>query len=73
MKNYALHIGVRAINEALLQNPFLTSKKIKLDLCLIASTRTICKCINKLGWRKVSTKYCRIVSPINKIKRFIYA
>ena len=43
-----------------------------MDLSLIASTRTIRKCINKQGWRKVNTKYCSIVNPINKIKRFIY-
>ena len=25
-----------------------------------------------LGWRKVNTKYCQIVSPVNRLKRFIY-
>ena len=24
------------------------------------------------GWRKVNTKYCQIVSPVNRFKRFIY-
>ena len=26
-----------------------------------------------LGWKKVNTKYCQIVSPANQIKRFTYA
>ena len=65
--------GLLAINEALLKNPFLTAKKLKCQLSLIASTRTICHWINRLGWRKVNTKYCQIVSPVNRCKRFIFA
>jgi hypothetical protein len=26
-----------------------------------------------LGWKKVHTKYCQIVSPENQYKRFVYA
>ena len=61
------------LNEALLKNPFLTAKKLKFNLSFIASTRTICHWINRLGWRKVNTKYCLIVSPVNRCKRFIFA
>ena len=25
-----------------------------------------------MSWRKVQTKYCQIVDPINRLKRFIY-
>ena len=65
--------GILAINKALLKNPFLTCKKIKTELVLTASTRTINRCINKLGWRKVDTKFCQIDSLIiNRLKRFIY-
>ena len=64
--------GLLAINAALLKNPFLTRTKIKNDLQLIASNSTIGRAIQKLGWRKVRTQYCQIVSPTNRIKRFIY-
>ena len=43
-------------NKALLENPFLTAKKIKSDLVLTGSPQTICRYINKLGWRQVNTK-----------------
>ena len=39
---------------------------------LLASHRTISKAIRNLGLRKVSTKYCQIVEPRNRVKRFIY-
>jgi hypothetical protein len=64
--------GLLAINKALLQNPFITRTKLKLDLQLVASVRTISKAIKLLGWRRVLTKYCQIVEPRNRVKRFIY-
>jgi hypothetical protein len=39
---------------------------------LIAKPRTIGEAINRLGWRRVPTKYCQIVEPRNCVKRFIY-
>jgi hypothetical protein len=56
----------------LLNDPCLTTGKIKKRLFLTASQQTIRRCIRKLGWRKIQTKYCQIVSPINRIKRFVY-
>ena len=44
----------------------------KLWIVLTASTRTINRYISQIGWRKVNTKYCQIVSPVNRLKRFIY-
>ena len=64
--------GLLAINKALLVNPFITRTKLKLDLQLVASVRTISKAIKLLGWRRVLTKYCQIVEPRNRVKRFIY-
>ena len=64
--------GLLAINKALLVNPFITRTKLKLDLQLVASVRTISKAIQLLGWRRVLTKYCQIVEPRNRVKRFIY-
>jgi len=57
----------------LLKDPCLTARKIKAKLFLAASPRTIRRCIRKLGWKKIQTRYCQIVSPINRIKRFVYA
>ena len=65
-------LGTPAINKALLVNPFITRTKLKLDLQLVASVRTISKAIQLLGWRRVLTKYCQIVEPRNRVKRFIY-
>jgi hypothetical protein len=36
------------------------------------NVRTIGYGIRCLGWRQVQTKYCQIVDPINRLKRFIY-
>jgi hypothetical protein len=65
--------GMLAINKALLKKPCLTAGKLKKDLRLVATTRTISKAINLMGWRKVQTKYCQIVRPVNRLKRFIFA
>jgi hypothetical protein len=65
--------GLLALNKALLKNPFLTAKKLKQNLGLIASKSTICGWVRRLGWRKINTKYCQIVSPVNRCKRFIFA
>ena len=50
----------------------MTRQKLKNDLNLLASTYTIGKAMRRLGWRKVTTKYCQIVEPRNRVKRFIY-
>jgi len=42
--------GLLAINKALLKNPFLTRSKLKLDLNLLASHRTISKAVRNLPW-----------------------
>ena len=46
---------------------------LKNNLNLLASKSTICKWIRRLGWRKINTKYCQIVSPANRCKRFIFS
>ena len=62
-----------AINKELLKNPFINCKFIKDKLNLIASIRSIRRYVNMLGWRRVETKYCQIVSFDNRVKRYIYA
>ena len=61
--------GILAINNALLKNPFLTVRKIKADLGLIAKPRTISEYINRLGWRKVNTKYCQ---NANRLYNYVF-
>jgi hypothetical protein len=52
--------------------PMSDGSKIKAKLFLAASPRAIRRCIRKLGWKKIQTRYCQIVSPINRIKRFVF-
>ena len=66
-------LGLLAINKALLKNPFITCLKLKQKLGLVATPRTIQNYCALLGWKKVNTKYCQIVSPVNSLKRFTYA
>ena len=61
--------GLLAINKALLKNPFITCNKLRAKLSLVAKLR---RYIKMLGWRRVETKYCQIVSFENCVKRFIY-
>lgn len=65
--------GMLAINSALLKNPSLTRNKLKTDLQLVASIRTISRALRQMGWRHVLTKYCQIIRPVNRLKRFIHA
>ena len=67
------NIGILNINKALLNDPCLTARKIKKMFFLTASQQTIRRCIRKLDWRKIQTKYCLIVSPVSHIKRFVNA
>ena len=48
--------GVLALNKALLDNKHATCKTLKSYLVFEASSRTICRYINKLGWKKIRTR-----------------
>ena len=65
--------GVLALNKAVLKNPFLTAQQLQTKLSLTASKRTIRRYLNKLGWKKVRTSYCQVISDENKVKRFTFA
>ena len=65
--------GLLVINKLLLSNPFVTSSEIKTKLNLVVESKTVGNYIYVLGWRKVNTKYCQIVSPVDRLTRFIYA
>ena len=60
------------INNELLHDPFMTAYNIKHKLNLAGSTRTVRSYIKLLGWRRVRTSYCQIVSFNNRVKRYIY-
>ena len=49
--------GMLALNQALLDNPCWTRRKLKQELNILASSRALLQ----MGWRKVATKYCQII------------
>ena len=64
--------GMLALNKECLTNPCSTLRKLKEELNLFASLKTISRALHKMGWRHVLTKYCQIIRPVNRLKRFIY-
>ena len=50
-----------------------TAIRLKRQLQLQCSSRTVQKYLNILGWRKIRTKFCQFVSFKNRIDRFIFA
>jgi hypothetical protein len=64
--------GLLEINKILLENPYINPKCIKNRLNLVASVRTFRRYIKMLGWRKVESKYCQVVSFENRVKRYVF-
>ena len=52
--------------------PLLYFQKAKRIIKFFASLKTISRALHKMGWRHVLTKYCQIIRPVNRLKRFIY-
>ena len=50
-----------------------TALRLKNKLNLRASVSSIRRYINLLGWRKIRTRYCQIVSVKNKIERWLFS
>ena len=65
--------AILKIDYALSKDPYLTPSGIKQTLNLNSSKRTIRNQIRQLGWRKIQLKYCKITSPSNRLKNFIYS
>jgi hypothetical protein len=61
------------IDRIVLKNRAIKAKSIKQSLKLKPSVRTVQKYLNILGWRKIRTKFCQMVSVKNRIERYIYA
>ena len=64
--------GLLSLNEHLRKNGHHTSRQFKEELVLTASTRSITRYCNKLGWKKIRTPYFQAVSFNSRIERFIY-
>ena len=64
---------VKLVHKLIFYNHELTAKSIKRILNLNIAERTIQKLIHNLGWRKIRTRYCQIVSGKNRIERLLYA
>ena len=58
--------GLLALNKALLENPCLTLSKLKNDLKLIASKRTIGRALHQLGWLNMGLKCIYLVGYLVK-------
>ena len=61
------------LNKAVYRDRGLTSRKLKNLLNIQASHRSIRRYLNALGWRKVKSKYCQIVSLKNRLERIAFA
>ena len=61
-----------ALDRFIYKNRDLSAGTAKISLNLLASVRTVQKYLNRLGWKKITTRYCQFVRPKNKIERVIY-
>jgi transposase len=65
------------INEWINSDREITSrvlvKNLRSRFNVTISLSQLCRVIKKLGWEKERTKYCQIVSKVNKVKRVGYA
>ena len=50
------------IEEAVYKDRELTARRLKARFALQVATRTVQRYLNALGWHKIRTKYCQIVS-----------
>ena len=58
-----------AINKALLKKPCLTAGKLKKDLRLVATTRTISKAINLIDGEKFKQSIVKLSDPLIDLTR----
>lgn len=66
-------IELTALDRLIIRNRGLSAKRAKDKLNLRASSRTVQKYLNALGWRKIRTKFCLFVSLKNRIERVVFA
>ena len=63
---------VNALKRLVARKKGISAKKAQSKLHLRVCVRTILNYLKKLGYRKIRTKYCQIVSHKNKFERIIY-
>ena len=61
------------IHKDVVKNRFISANMLKYKHKINASTRTVQKYLNRLGWRKRRTSFCQIVSAKNRYERLMYA
>ncbi len=64
---------MKHIDSLVLKNRGIKAKSVKQALNLRPSVRTVQKYLNILGWRKIRSKFCQMVSIKNRIERYIFA
>ena len=63
---------ITALDRLIYRKRECTAEQAKRKLLLRASGRTIQRYLNRLGWRKIRTKYCHFVTVKNRIERVVY-
>ena len=61
-----------ALDKLIYKHRDLSASAAKLRLQLRASARTVQKYLNRLGRRKITTRYCQFVRPKNRVERVFY-
>ena len=67
------NVEMKRIDLLVFKNRGIKTKSIKQALTLRPSVRTVQKYLNILGWRKIRSKFCQMVSLKNRIELYIYA
>ena len=68
-KTKITEIQLKRLNKAVYKDRSLTARKLKELLNLNVSHCTIRRYLNALGWKKIRSKYCQVVSLKNRRER----
>ena len=72
-KTKITEIQLKRLNKAVYKDRSLTARKLKELLNLNVSHCTIRRYLNALGWKKIRSKYCQVVSLKNRRERIAFA
>ena len=61
------------LEKAVYKDRGLTARRLRTRFALQVANRTVQRYLNALGWRKIRTKYCQMVTLKNRVERIIYA
>ena len=65
-------IELNELDQVIVANRETTALQAKNSLNLRASARTVQKYLNRLGWKRIITRFCQFVSTKNRIERVIF-